>query len=249
MALKLSEVNLDHEFNELIECEWISYESPYNGFFQIYCPTVGPGPNPRQASMKESTERQLAWHKDDPTSTWLKVVDKESGKVVGGAQWNVYLENPYPDGVEHTDAFWWPEGEGRKYASMALEQWYTPRGKRMNKPHILLNICFVHPAHRRRGVGSLLVSWGVQRADELDLEVFIEAVEPGVPLYLKHGFRVIDQHWVDPKVPNPSEEWIQLKEKIPPIPWTFMWRPRKGTYTKLPWEDDEEADGPDYNKT
>lgn len=96
------------------------------------------------------------------------------------------------------------------------------------------------------------MDWGVRQADELDLEVFIEAAEPGVPLYLKHGFRVVDHHWIDPKVANPSKEWILLKEKIPPIRWTFMWRPRKGTFlegqTKVPWENDkasEEPEGPD----
>lgn len=138
MGLELSEIHADDEssFKELIECEWISFESPYNGFFQIYCPIIGTGPNVRQDWMKESTERQLSWHREDPTSTWLKVVDSDSGQIVGGAQWNVYLENPYPNGVEHTDAVWWPEGEGRKYASMALEQWYAPRGRRMNKAHI-----------------------------------------------------------------------------------------------------------------
>ncbi|KAL8897669.1 MAG: hypothetical protein Q9207_007099 [Kuettlingeria erythrocarpa] len=233
MALNLVEVVSDDEFAELIECEWISYETPYNGFFQLYCPTIGTGQHARQESMKESTERQLAWHKQDPTSKWLKVVDTESGKILGAAQWNVFLENPYPQGIaqEHTHAFWWPEGEGRKFASTALEQWYTPRGERMNKPHI---------SHRRRGVGSLLMDWGVRQADELDLEIFIEAATPGVPLYLKHGFLEIDDHWIDPKVADPTDEWKKLRERIPPIRWTFMWRPLKGTFelgsTKYPWE-------------
>lgn len=126
----------DEEFTELIQCEWTSYETPYNGFFQLYCPTTGTGTNARSESMKESTDRQLAWHKDDKTSVWIKVVDKDSGQVVGGAQWNIHHSNPYPNGVEDTDAFWWPEGEGRRFASMALEQWYGPRAERMGKSHV-----------------------------------------------------------------------------------------------------------------
>ncbi|KAL8808964.1 MAG: hypothetical protein Q9223_003747 [Gallowayella weberi] len=239
MGLTLREVVSDDEFNEIIECEWTSYETPFNGFFQIYCPTIGTGSDARSESIKECTNRQLSWHKEDPTSRWLKVLDTESGHVAGGAQWNIYRENPYPNGVEHTDAYWWSEGEGRKFASMALKQWYAPRGERMNKPHVLLNICFVHPDHRRRGVGSLLVDWGVKKADELGLETFIEAAEPGVPLYLSHGFGAMDEFWVDPKVEDPSEEWKQLKEKIPPIRWVFMWRPQRGRIeegkTIVPW--------------
>ena len=94
----------------------------------------------------------------------------------------------------------------------------------------VLAICFVHPAHRRRGAGSLLLNWGVQKADELDLETFIEAAQPGIPLYLSHGFKEVEEYWIDPKVEEPSEEWKQLKARIPPIPWMFMWRPKQGRY-------------------
>ncbi|KAI4266606.1 MAG: hypothetical protein L6R38_008649 [Xanthoria sp. 2 TBL-2021] len=230
MGLLLQPVTSDDDFKELIECEWTSYETPYNGFKEIYCPTLGTGPNAREESMKECRERQLADHKGDATSHWFKVVDSDSGQIVGGAQWNIFHENPYVNGVGHIEATWWPEGEGRKFASMGMDQWFGPRGKRMNKPHVLLAICFVYPAHRRRGAGSLLLNWGIQKADELDLETFIEAARPGIPLYSSHGFREVEEYWIDPKVEEPSEEWKQLKEKIPPIPWTFMWRPKQGRY-------------------
>ena len=136
MGLLLQPVTSDDDFKELIECEWTAYETPYNGFKEIYCPTLGTGPNARQDSMKECRERQLADHKEDSTSHWYKVVDSDSGQIIGGAQWNIYHENPYLNGVGHTEATWWPEGEGRKFASMGMDQWFGPRGKRMNKPHI-----------------------------------------------------------------------------------------------------------------
>lgn len=82
--------------------------------------------------MRESTERQLTWHKEEWTSKRLKVIDTESE----GAQWNAYLETPYPNGVEHSDGSWWREGEGWRYPSVVLEQWYAPRGERKNKHHI-----------------------------------------------------------------------------------------------------------------
>ncbi|KAL9578079.1 MAG: hypothetical protein Q9212_005948 [Teloschistes hypoglaucus] len=228
-ALRLLEVKSDEEFTELIECEWLSYEQPYNGFFQLYCPTTGTGPNARAESMRESTDRQLAWHREDPTSSWLKVVDDDhSGKVVGAAQWNIHHSNPYPNGVEENDAFWWPEGEERRFASKALEQWHRPREARMSKPHVLLNICFVLPEYRRCGAGSMMVKWGVQKADELKLETFIEAAEPGIPLYLKQGFELVDYHVIDPTVEDPSERWKELKERLPPVRWAFMRRSATG---------------------
>ncbi|KAL8947502.1 MAG: hypothetical protein Q9222_006221 [Ikaeria aurantiellina] len=215
------------EFTELIQCQWESYETPFNGFFQIYCPTIGTGPSARLDAMRESSNRQWEWHKDDSTSHWIKVIDTETDKVIGGAQWNMYPENPYVNGMETPEPYWWPEGEGRAYVSMALEQWYAPRRERMRRPHVLLNICFVHPDFRRRGAGSLLVDWGINKADELGLEAFIEAAMPAIPLYLRHDFKVMDNYWIDPKVSQPSEEWERLKEQIPPIHRAFMWRSPK----------------------
>ena len=136
MGLLLQPITSDDDFKELVECEWTAYETPYNGFKEIYCPTLGTSPNAREDSMKECRERQLADHKGDATSHWFKVVDSESGQIAGGAQWHVYQENPYVNGMEHIEATWWPEGEGRKFASMAMDQWFGPRGKRMNKPHV-----------------------------------------------------------------------------------------------------------------
>lgn len=136
MGLLLQPVTSDDDFKELIECEWTAYETPYNGFKEIYCPTLGTGPNAREESMKECRERQLAEHKGDATSHWFKAVDSDSGQIVGGAQWHVYQENPYVNGMEHIEATWWPEGEGRRFASMGMDQWFGPRGKRMNKPHV-----------------------------------------------------------------------------------------------------------------
>lgn len=90
---------------------------------------------------------------------------------------------------------------------------------------IVLNTCFVHPDHRRRGIGSLLIEWGIKKAVELGLEIFVEAVELGVPFYLKHGFHILHHFWVDPQVINPNDEWRRWKQKFPPLHGVFMRRP------------------------
>lgn len=103
MPLELRHVKSDSEFNELIqcECECESYEDPVNSFYLILRPNQGSSPKGRDG-FKEWRDRQIAWHRNDPTSTRLKVVDTDIGdKVIGGACWNTFQENPYPQPIDH----------------------------------------------------------------------------------------------------------------------------------------------------
>lgn len=102
------------------------------------CPTLpsANGPDARASSMQECKKRQLAWHKEDPFSHWLKIVDTGTQNIIGCAQWNILKTNPYEIGRDDTSAYWWPEGEGRNFASTALEQWFGPRDKILNTPHL-----------------------------------------------------------------------------------------------------------------
>lgn len=137
MPLELQEVTSDADFDELIPLQWISYEQPFNPFLIIFCPTRGTDPTARAESIQESKERQLQWHKADPSSHWLKVVDTDTGKVIGGAEWNVHESDPYAKPPEQPfTAYWWEEGEKRQFVDAALGQWMAPRMERMRKPHL-----------------------------------------------------------------------------------------------------------------
>lgn len=111
MPLELREVTEDSEWNELIQCECESYEIPFNGIYVLFRPHRGNDQQGREG-FKELRDRQLRWYKQDPTSQWLKVVDTDIGdKVVGGAEWKTFKENPYTKVKEHpVEADWWPEG-------------------------------------------------------------------------------------------------------------------------------------------
>lgn len=41
----------------------------------------------------------------------------------------------------------------------------------------------VHPDHRRRGAGKLLMEWGIGAAEQMRVSVYLEATHAGVPLY------------------------------------------------------------------
>jgi len=93
----------------------------------------------------------------------------------------------------------------------------------------VLNFCFTHPKHRRRGVGRLLMEWGIEKADELGLPSYIEATDIGLRLYESCGFKVEGDIDLDATVENPSEEFTRLREKLGcPIHGWFMRRPKHG---------------------
>ena len=112
MPLALREVLHDSEWNELIQCEHEAYLEPFNGVYRLFRPHQSRDARGRQG-FKELRDRQLSWHQHDPTSRWFKVVDTDIGdKVVGGACWHTFAQNPYPEGKEHPmEATWWSEGK------------------------------------------------------------------------------------------------------------------------------------------
>lgn len=101
----------------------------------------------------------------------------------------------------------------------------------------------VHPAHRSRGIGSLLMDVGISCADDLGLECWMEASSMGKPLYEKFGFRSLLK--VDFKVENPeaSDEWRKCAHEMTPPPVLAMWRPKHGVWeldsghsVGMPWD-------------
>lgn len=138
MSLSLHYVTSDSELDEIIDCEWTSYETPHTSAWKIFYPIWGPSPSDRAAAIQESKERQLALHRFRAgVSNWIKVVDDSTGKVIGGAQWCLFDKDPYKNrrGMEMT-CFWWPEGPKRKMADEMLGQLMGPRIERMSKPHL-----------------------------------------------------------------------------------------------------------------
>ncbi|KAJ2966143.1 hypothetical protein NUW58_g10735 [Xylaria curta] len=60
-----------------------------------------------------------------------------------------------------------------------------------------LKLLQVVPEQQRRGIGKMLVMWGIEEAKKLDLPVFLESSQAGHSLYLSCGFRDIDKQVVD----------------------------------------------------
>lgn len=105
-----------------------------------------------------------------------------------------------------------------------------------------LNWMAVHPSHRHCGVGSLLMKVGILRADELNLECWMEASSMGKSLYEKFNFQPLLKLAFDTEKPNATDEWRKCAHEMTPPPVFAMWRPKQGRWNsdggevKLPWE-------------
>ncbi|KAK4613259.1 hypothetical protein CLAFUW4_08968 [Fulvia fulva] len=69
---------------------------------------------------------------------------------------------------------------------------YAARPATRGQPHIELKLLAVLPGHQRRGVGSLLVKQGLEKADELKLPLFVISALQGKALYEHFGFQHIE---------------------------------------------------------
>lgn len=67
----------------------------------------------------------------------------------------------------------------------------------LNPLHQVLYLLCVTPSHQRQGLGSLLVQEGLAVADKHNAKTFIEASPKGLGLYLKHGWKPVDEIVID----------------------------------------------------
>ena len=135
MGLKLREVQHDAEFTPLFHCFRAAFTSPGTALWPLFTADYRPDPALRQAALEETTRRLISWHRSDPTSHWLRVVDDTTGEVVGGGRWSLYQSgNPY-DGHGEMEADWWPAGAPRTLASDCLNQFLSTSARHMNRPH------------------------------------------------------------------------------------------------------------------
>ncbi|KAF2733242.1 acyl-CoA N-acyltransferase [Polyplosphaeria fusca] len=215
MALTLEEVKADGDFDEIVSVLYAAFGHPHKSLRQR--PTV------------EELEA-------DPDLYWIKVTDTKTGRMAGAAEWEVRKTIEKPSGEpKPLNAYWHTEGSGEKqFAEQMLTQFKTFMKARMGRPHLELEQIVVHPDHRERGAGKLLMDWGIAKADKLGLESCVQSVPFAVPLYEKYGYANLDTLDPDMSISNPSKEWADDDLRT-----HLMWRPAGRHYQegtdKRPW--------------
>ncbi|KAI1337259.1 acyl-CoA N-acyltransferase [Xylariaceae sp. FL0016] len=144
---------------------------------------------PGGVDRKAHTEGTKHWWNLDRNGYTIKCVDPDTGKIVGMASWDVFWRPgeegawPKPPGAE------WLQGKEREKAETVLVPLWDMHEKLFGKRrHVYLPTMAVHPDYQRRGIGRLLMQWGIDMAEKLGLPIYLEATDAGFPLYKSMGF-------------------------------------------------------------
>ena len=81
----------------------------------------------------------------------------------------------------------------------------------------------------------MFMKWGIEKADSMGMEAWLDSTDIGRRSYERYGFVVVVDRYLDPPMPdNLSEEdqteWKRIREMIPPSHNCTMWRPKGGKY-------------------
>jgi GNAT superfamily N-acetyltransferase len=136
---------------------------------------------------------------------YLKCVDTSTGEMIAGARWR-YVK-PKEEGAkerswEEVDAgFVIPEPFDESDPEMfkSLFKLFNSNKREIlgRRPYYVLDTLVTLKAHERRGAGSMLVRWGCEKADEANVEAFLEASPMGAPMYARHGFQPVKEVYLD----------------------------------------------------
>ncbi|KAL4978841.1 acyl-CoA N-acyltransferase [Aspergillus desertorum] len=166
--------------------------------------------NLSQKSIETMAAQRESSFDSEPHVKTFKAVDSATGKLVGLARWAAYaegqaVEKSIEEIVEARLASDIPERRDEVARDM-----YTAIqvGKRellgvgpldsnekgiMLQKRVDLDALFVHPDYQGKGIAKRLLAWGIEEAERLGADVYLEATEAGRPVYEKTGFQTIKE--------------------------------------------------------
>ncbi|KAJ5206897.1 GNAT family acetyltransferase [Penicillium cf. griseofulvum] len=71
------------------------------------------------------------------------------------------------------------------------------RNIHLRETDIVLELLCVLPEYQRIGIGSAFLKWGIEKADASNARIYLEATMEGVPAYLKHGWKIVEEIQLD----------------------------------------------------
>ncbi|KAF3346599.1 hypothetical protein VD0002_g7683 [Verticillium dahliae] len=168
----------------LERCSTVELAAFASDFHSLAFP--GPFPEDRAETKAQALSTTIQNDGCRVFAAWA-VDDEGSETLVGCARWFVYRKS-MPEPELHSF------GPGVHVAA-ATEMLGAIDGLRKanssGKPCVYLSVLVVHPDYQGRGVGKLLMEWGLDRAAGLGVSVFLESSPAGRKLYTGLGFREV----------------------------------------------------------
>ncbi|KAF1836412.1 acyl-CoA N-acyltransferase [Decorospora gaudefroyi] len=146
-----------------------------------------------------------------PRCRWIAAKYIPTGEIIACSAWcapgnpvhNVFRKSAV-DFYGWADAFDPSEDFEEMWAHVDDEQWDghfahsdAVRSEVLgDEPHWYLATLFTRPEWQGRGVGALLLNWGIEQADAYDppTPLYLEASVAGRPVYLRSGFVPVGDH-------------------------------------------------------
>ncbi|KAK2811687.1 hypothetical protein FQN50_002033 [Emmonsiellopsis sp. PD_5] len=175
------------------------------------------GKEPSEEAMEHrAKELRETLEKKDPTVHYVKVVI--DGKIVGYGHWHMYFDAEGKKKPEEEEKRNWPPGSNVELCDTFFAEVEKLRNTMFGVRHAFLGGIATHPAYQRLGVGSAIVKYGTDIADEANAPCWLEASPEGYGLYKKFGFEDKMQFTFDLK--KYGADWQDV--------CVGMWRPAKG---------------------
>lgn len=183
------------------------------------------------AGREAGAERLLFAKQNQPWAKFLKVVDtnEDTGKeeIAGFMKWDVYAQEDgsgiVPEVPVHMPEQYYENQDANDYADYIWNEFTRRRWDAVRKTGgriVSLDIAAVDPKYQRRGVGKMLMQYGVDVADKLGVESVVEASRRGRFLYQNFGFTILE----DVTITNPPKQKGQQEQFI-----YWMHRPAKAS--------------------
>ncbi|KAF4820156.1 putative acyltransferase SID5 [Colletotrichum siamense] len=144
---------------------------------------------PNGVDRKLHTEGTHEWWKQDQIGHPVKCVDTETGEIVGMAVWDIFWRPGEEHAFQRPEGIPWLTGDDKKKCERILMPMWDMRVQLFGKRrYIYLSTIAVDPNRQRQGIGRVLMQWGADVADQLELPIYTEASDTGFSLYANVGF-------------------------------------------------------------